>query len=317
MHEAVVGAGTPAAGALGQGAVAPAVTETHLDLPLFSRGKVRDIYDLGEHLLIVATDRLSAFDAVLPVGIPDRGRVLTGLSAFWFGRLRDIVPNHFISTDPATFPPAVHAQRQMLAGRSMLVRRLRPIGIECVVRGYLAGSAWKEYAATGALGGEPLPAGLRMGSRLPAPVFTPATKAQTGHDENITLPRMAQLVGADLTRRLREASLAIYREGAAQAERCGLLVADTKFEFGLEGGEIVLIDEVLTPDSSRFWDAPAYAATGSTESFDKQIVRDYLERIGWDKQPPAPPLPPEVIAATRARYREAYTRLTGGPLPEE
>ena len=293
----------------------PAVMETHLALPLFSRGKVRDIYDLGDRLFIVATDRLSAFDVVLPTGIPDRGRVLTGLSTFWFQRLGRIVPSHFLSADPQAFPPGLEAQRSVLGGRSMLVRKLRRIDIECVVRGYLAGSAWKEYAATGQVGGIPLPAGLRLGGRLPDPVFTPATKAAAGHDENITEAQMAEIVGPALTRRLRDASLAIYRDGAIVAEGCGLVLVDTKFEFGLDGDEVVLIDEVLTPDSSRFWDAAAYAATGSTESFDKQIVRDYLERVGWDKRPPAPALPAEVVAATRARYLEAYRRLTGAPLP--
>ena len=294
----------------------PAVMATDLALPLFSRGKVRDIYDLGDRLLIVATDRLSAFDVVLPTGIPDRGRVLTGLSASWFGRLGRIVPNHFLSADPAAFPASLGAQRQALAGRSMLVRKLRRIDVECVVRGYLAGSAWKEYAATGRVGGTALPAGLRMGSRLPDPIFTPASKAAAGHDENITVEEMANAVGVELTHRLEEASLAIYRQGAEAAERCGLMLADTKFEFGLDGEAIVLIDEVLTPDSSRFWDAAAYTATGSTESYDKQIVRDHLERVGWNKRPPAPALPPEVVAATRARYLEAYRRLTGGPMEE-
>ncbi|HLW60843.1 MAG TPA: phosphoribosylaminoimidazolesuccinocarboxamide synthase [bacterium] len=294
----------------------PAVMETDLALPLFSRGKVRDIYDLDDRLLIVATDRLSAFDVVLPTGIPDRGRVLTGLSASWFRRLGQIVPTHFLSVDPAAFPESLGAQRRALAGRSMLVRKLRRIDIECVVRGYLAGSAWKEYEATGKVGGVALPAGLRMGSRLPDPIFTPATKAASGHDENITVEAMARAVGVELTRRLEKASLAVYRQGAAVAERCGLMLVDTKFEFGVDGEAIVLIDEVLTPDSSRFWDAAAYAATGSTESYDKQIVRDHLERVGWNKRPPAPALPPEVVAATRARYLEAYRRLTGEPLAE-
>ncbi|HYM90665.1 MAG TPA: phosphoribosylaminoimidazolesuccinocarboxamide synthase [bacterium] len=290
------------------------VLETHLDLPLFSRGKVRDIYDLGDRLLVVATDRLSAFDVVLPTGIPDKGRVLTGLSAFWFERLARRVPTHFLTADVNAFPPHLREPRAVLEGRSMIVRKLRRIDIECVVRGYLAGSAWKEYAATGGVSGLVLPRGQRPGARLPAPVFTPATKAASGHDENISEGRMAEIVGGALTRRLREASLAIYREAAQTAERCGLLLADTKFEFGLDGDEIVLIDEVLTPDSSRFWDAAAYAATGSTESYDKQVVRDYLERVGWNKRPPAPALPPEVVGATRARYLEAYRRLTGREL---
>ncbi len=293
----------------------PVVLETHLDLPRFAQGKVRDIYDLGDRLLIVATDRLSAFDVVLPTGIPDRGRVLTMLSAFWFGRLRTVVPTHMLTTDPDMFPASIREHRAVLDGRSMIVKKLQRIDIECVVRGYLAGSAWKEYAATGRLGGMALPPGLRLGSRLPEPVFTPATKAQSGHDENISVGQMAGLVGAALTGRLREASLAIYREAAAHAERCGLRLADTKFEFGLDGDQVVWIDEALTPDSSRFWEVTAHDATGSTESYDKQVVRDYLERSGWNKQPPAPALPPDVVEATRARYLEAFRRLTGRPLP--
>ena len=293
----------------------PVVMETDLGLPRFSQGKVRDIYDLGDQLLIVATDRLSAFDVVLPTGIPDKGRVLTGLSAFWFDRVARMMPTHFITADVTAFPRPLRERRALLDGRSMIVRKLRRIDIECVVRGYLAGSAWKEYAATGYVGGTtPLPRGLRLGSRLPAPVFTPATKAASGHDENISQARMAEIVGDALTRLLREASLAIYREAAGLAERCGLLLADTKFEFGLDGTTVVLIDEALTPDSSRFWDAAAHAATGSTESYDKQVVRDYLERVGWNKQPPAPALPAEVVGMTRARYLEAYRRLTGEPL---
>lgn len=292
----------------------PAVLETRLDLPLFSRGKVRDIYDLGDRLLLVATDRLSAFDCVLPTGIPDRGRVLTGLSAFWFERLGGILRTHYLTMDPEAFPPAARPHRAMLAGRAMLVRRCRRIDFECVVRGYLAGSAWHEYRATGCVGGRALGAGLHMGSRLPEPLFTPATKASSGHDETITPAEMADLLGAGLTRRLHEASLALYQDAAGVAERCGFLLVDTKFEFGLDGDEVVLIDEAVTPDSSRFWDAASYAATGSTESFDKQVVRDYLERTGWNKQPPAPPLPPDVIAAARDRYLEVYRRLTGHPL---
>jgi phosphoribosylaminoimidazole-succinocarboxamide synthase len=291
------------------------VMGTDLDLPRFTRGKVRDTYDLGDRLLIVATDRLSAFDVVLPTGIPDRGRILTGLSAFWFDHLRALVPNHVITADVDAFPMPLRAHRAVLDGRAMIVRKLRRIDIECVVRGYLAGSAWKEYAATGRVGGIPMPAGMRAGGRLPRPVFTPATKADTGHDENITEAQMAELVGRALTRRLREVSLAIYDEAARLAEARGLVLADTKFEFGLDRDEVVWIDEAVTPDSSRFWDAAAYAATGSTESYDKQIVRDYLEQIGWNKRPPAPALPAHVVDATRARYLEAYRRLAGRPLP--
>ncbi len=303
MREAVAG---------GQSRV---VMETHLDLPRFSRGKVRDVYDLGDRLLIVATDRLSAFDVVLPTGIPDKGRVLSSLSAFWFDHLRGLVRTHFLTADVDAFPPHLREHRALLDGRGMIVRKLRRVDIECVVRGYLAGSAAKEYGATGGVGGVSLPPGLRPGSRLPEPLFTPATKAASGHDENITEEQMAGIVGGPLTRRLREASLAIYREAAHRAERCGLVLADTKFEFGLDGDDLVLIDEALTPDSSRFWDAGAYAEAGSTESYDKQAVRDYLERTGWDKRPPAPSLPPGVVEATRARYLEAYRRLTGRPLP--
>ena len=292
----------------------PVMMETQLPLPRFSRGKVRDIYDLGVELLIVATDRLSAFDVVLPTGIPDKGRVLTALSAYWFEHLRNAVPTHFLTADADAFPSSLHPYRSALSGRSMIVRKLRRIDLECVVRGYLAGSAWKEYAATGCAAGVPLPGGLRNGDRLAEPIFTPATKADAGHDENITHAEMARRVGVALAGRLRETSLAIYRDAAARAEQCGLLLADTKFEFGLDGDRIVLIDEVLTPDSSRFWDVAAYAATGSAESYDKQFVRDYLDRAGWDKRPPAPELPPEVVAGTRARYLEAFRRITGRAL---
>ena len=291
------------------------VMETDLDLPRFTRGKVRDTYDLGDQLLIVATDRLSAFDVVLPTGIPDRGRILTGLSAFWFDHLRALVPNHVVTADVDAFPARLRAHGAVLDGRSMIVRKLRRIDIECVVRGYLAGSAWKEYTATGCVAGAPVPPGMRLGGRLPEPLFTPATKADTGHDENITEAQMGELVGRALTRRLRVVSLAIYREATRLAEARGLVLADTKFEFGLDGDEVVWIDEALTPDSSRFWDAAAHAATGSTDSYDKQIVRDYLEQTGWNKQPPAPVLPAHVVEATRARYREAYRRLTGRSLP--
>ena len=292
----------------------PVMMETQLPLPRFSRGKVRDIYDLGVELLIVATDRLSAFDVVLPTGIPDKGRVLTALSAYWFEHLRNAVPTHFLTADADAFPSSLHPYRSALSGRSMIVRKLRRIDLECVVRGYLAGSAWKEYAATGCAAGVPLPGGLRNGDRLAEPIFTPATKADAGHDENITHAEMARRVGVALAGRLHETSLAIYRDAAARAEQCGLLLADTKFEFGLDGDRIVLIDEVLTPDSSRFWDVAAYAATGSAESYDKQFVRDYLDRAGWDKRPPAPELPPEVVAGTRARYLEAFRRITGRAL---
>jgi phosphoribosylaminoimidazole-succinocarboxamide synthase len=306
----------PESGAQAAAALDSVVMETRLDLPLFSRGKVRDIYDLGDRLLIVATDRLSAFDCVLPTGIPDKGRVLTGLSAFWFERLAGVVRTHYLATDVGAFPVAVRPHRALLGGRAMLVRRCRRIDIECVVRGYLAGSAWQEYRASGTVSGMALPAGLRLGSRLPVPLFTPATKAASGHDETISFAQMTREIGETLARRLRDASLALYRAAAGEAERRGFILVDTKFEFGLDGEAIVLIDEVATPDSSRFWDAAAYAESGSTESFDKQIVRDYLERLGWNKMPPAPPLPPDVVEATRDRYREVYRRITGHPLPE-
>ena len=291
-----------------------AVLETHLDVPLFSRGKVRDIYNLGDRLLLVATDRLSAFDWVLATGIPDRGRVLTGLSAFWFERLRRIVPNHMITIDPGAFPPELRPYKDRLAGRAMLVHRCRRIDFECVVRGYLAGSAWKEYQASGQVSGVRLPDGLHAGSQLPTPIFTPATKNDRGHDENISVVALAARIGPALARRLEETSLALYREAADVAARVGFVLVDTKFEFGLRDDVLTLIDEALTPDSSRFWDAASYAATGSTESFDKQIVRDYLEQSGWNKQPPAPALPDDVVEATRARYLEVYRRLTGRPL---
>jgi phosphoribosylaminoimidazole-succinocarboxamide synthase len=310
------------------GAGSGAATETHLALPLVARGKVRDIYGAGTRLLIVATDRVSAFDCVLPTGIPDRGRVLTGLSAFWFERLRGIVPNHYITIDVDEFPAETRRDRDMLAGRAMLVERCRRIDFECVVRGYLAGSAWKEYRETGRACGVALPAGLSLGSRLPRPIFTPATKNDAGHDENITVDAMAGRLGGSLTGRLEAASVALYREAAAVAEQSGFILVDTKFEFGLRGeagaflsgsgaednDDIVLIDEAVTPDSSRFWDAQMYAATGSTESYDKQIVRDYLETTGWNKQPPAPPLPPGIVEAARERYLDVYRRITGRAL---
>jgi phosphoribosylaminoimidazole-succinocarboxamide synthase len=289
------------------------VSETRLTgLRLRGRGKVRDIYDLGDRLLIVATDRLSAFDVVLPTPIPDKGRVLTQLSAFWFEKLRNVAPHHLLTTTEFTGELAPHAET--LRGRAMLVRKTEPLPIECVVRGYLSGSGWKEYKANGRVCGIPLPVGLRESDELPEPIFTPATKAQSGHDENISFGEMAERVGDGLALRLREASLEIYRRAAAFASQCGIIIADTKFEFGLVGDELVWIDEALTPDSSRFWPADQYEPGHGQPSFDKQYVRDYLERIGWSKQPPAPELPPEVVAATSAKYREAYRRLTGQEL---
>ncbi len=277
-----------------------------------ARGKVRDIYDAGDKLLIVATDRLSAFDVILPTPIPDKGRVLTQLSLFWFDLLRDVVPNHVVSG--TELPAAFDAYREDLAGRSMLVRKTEPLPIECVVRGYVSGSGWKDYQATGKICGIALPAGLRESDRLPEPIFTPATKAATGHDENISFERAASLVGNERAQRVREISLEIYRRAAVYAEPRGILLADTKFEFGLLNDELIWIDEALTPDSSRFWPAAQYRPGGPQPSFDKQFVRDYLESIHWPKTPPGPELPPEVVSATRGKYREAYRILTGREL---
>jgi phosphoribosylaminoimidazole-succinocarboxamide synthase len=277
-----------------------------------ARGKVRDIYDLGNELLIVATDRLSAFDVVMPTPIPDKGRVLTQLSLFWFDLLRNIVPNHVLRADG--FPAPFNAYAEDLAGRSMIVRKTQPLPIECVVRGYLSGSGWKDYRATGGICGIELPAGLRESDKLPSPIFTPATKAAAGHDENISFEQAAHLIGAELAQRVREISLAIYNAASAYAEPRGILLADTKFEFGVLHGELIWIDEALTPDSSRFWPAAQYAPGGAQPSFDKQFVRDYLERIRWPKTPPGPELPPEVVESTRAKYREAFRILTGREL---
>jgi phosphoribosylaminoimidazole-succinocarboxamide synthase len=276
------------------------------------RGKVRDIYDLGDKLLIVATDRLSAFDVVLPTPIPDKGRVLTQLSVFWFQQLENLVPNHLLSA--TEFPAAFDAYREDLAGRSMVVRKARPLPIECVVRGYISGSSWKDYRSTGTICGIALPGGLQESDRLPEPVFTPATKAATGHDENISFEQAASLIGKELAERVRAVSMEIYRRAAAYAEPRGILVADTKFEFGLLDNELLWIDEALTPDSSRFWPAARYQPGGAQPSFDKQFVRDYLERIQWPKTPPGPELPSDVVAATRAKYREAYGILAGREL---
>jgi phosphoribosylaminoimidazole-succinocarboxamide synthase len=276
---------------------------------------VRDIFDLGDSLLMVATDRISAFDYVLGSGIPDKGKVLTQLSAFWFDRTAGIVPNHLLTTDVREYPADMRAYADVLAGRSMLVRKANPVPIECVARGYLSGSGWKEYQASGAVCGIPLPAGLRESDRLPEPIFTPATKATTGHDENISEAEAARLVGEPRIRRLRQLTLELYSFGAAHAESCGIILADTKFEFGLtDRNEIILIDEVLTPDSSRYWPKDHYAPGGPQPSFDKQYVRDYLEQIRWNKQPPVPSLPDEVVTRTRHKYIEAYRRLTGKEL---
>ena len=288
------------------------------------QGKVRDIYDFGDRLIIVATDRLSAFDFVLGTGIPDKGKILTQISRFWFARTASLVSNHLISMDPAEYPREAAADRALLAGRSMLVTKTTPLAIECVARGYLSGSGWKDYGTTGQVCGVRLPAGLRESDRLPEPIFTPATKAQTGHDINISDVEAAELVGGPVLERVRDLTLALYRQGAAHAESCGIIVADTKFEFGLlppdgrpDHERIILIDEALTPDSSRFWPRDTYRAGGPQPSFDKQFVRDYLEAIHWNKQPPVPSLPDDVVARTRDKYLEAFRRLTGQELDAE
>jgi phosphoribosylaminoimidazole-succinocarboxamide synthase len=281
-------------------------------VPLISRGKVRDIYDLGDHLLIVTSDRLSAFDVILPTPIPGKGAVLTQLSAFWFQRTAGIVQNHLVSTDSLEYPQPVRRHADLLEGRSMLVRKAQPLPVECIVRGYLSGSAWKEYQTSGAVCGLRLPGGLRESERLPEPIFTPSTKAELGdHDENIPFAQMEELVGTELAHKVRECALAVYRHGADEAAGKGILVADTKMEFGLAGGEILLIDELLTPDSSRFWRADAYRVGEPQESLDKQYVRDYLSTIDWDKRAPGPTLPADVVAETSRRYREILEILNG------
>jgi phosphoribosylaminoimidazole-succinocarboxamide synthase len=299
----------------------PILQSTLADRRPDRQGKVRDIYDFGERLLIVATDRISAFDYVLASGIPDKGKVLSQISAFWFERTRPIVANHLLSTDAGSFPGEARRSAKLLQGRSMLVARTEPLPIECVARGYLSGSGWKDYVTTGKVCGIRLPNGLRESGRLPEPIFTPATKAQTGHDINISEKDAADLVGKRVLERVRDLTLRLYAEGAAHAESCGIIVADTKFEFGLlpvaqddqrpVEDRIILIDEALTPDSSRFWPVDEYKPGGAQPSFDKQFVRDYLERIRWNKQPPVPTLPDEVVMRTREKYVEAFRRLTG------
>jgi len=285
------------------------------DLKLFASGKVRDVYQLGsDHLLFVATDRISAFDYVLATGIPHKGRVLTQLSLFWFDFLKDIVPNHLVSADVSRYPKEAQAYADQLRGRSMLVQRAEMFPVECVVRGYLSGSGWKEYKSTGSVCGIKLPAGLRESDQLPEPIFTPATKATTGHDENISFEQMTTLVDPDDSRKLRDLSLAVYKKASDYARKKGIIIADTKFEFGRTAAGITLADEVLTPDSSRFWPADKYEPGMSQQSFDKQYVRDYLEEIRWNKQPPAPALPAEVARRTSEKYVEAYRQLTGREL---
>ncbi len=287
----------------------PPVLETNLaNLPV-RRGKVRDIYDLGDRLLMVASDRISAFDWILPTGIPDKGRVLTQISTFWFQRLGE--PHHLLSTDVAHAGLPGEVDTAPLAGRSMIVRKTQVVPIECVVRGYLSGSGWKEYQRSQSVCGVPLPAGLRESDKLPEPIFTPATKADSGHDINITFDQMADAVGRNVAEELRRRSLAVYGRGAEHARTKGIIIADTKFEWGWLGDELILIDEVLTPDSSRFWPADAYQPGGSQPSFDKQFVRDWLETSDWDKNSPPPQLPAEIVVRTRAKYIEAYERLTG------
>jgi len=296
--------------------LAPPLIESALSgVPRLRQGKVRDLYSVGDDVLIVATDRISAFDYVLGSGIPDKGRVLTQLSAFWFARTEAITANHVISTDVAAFPEMLRADADMLRGRAMLVRRTTPLPVECVARGYLSGSGWKDYVATGAVCGHQLPSGLRESDRLPTPLFTPATKADTGHDINISEADAAAVVGADLLARCKAITMALYAAGVAHAAACGIILADTKFEFGLTGGgELLLIDEAMTPDSSRYWPADQYAPGGPQPSFDKQFVRDYLESIRWNKQPPVPSLPDDVVRRTREKYLDAFVRLTGRPL---
>ena len=286
--------------------------KTDLPLPLVGRGKVRDIYQAGRDLLIVSTDRISAFDYILPTGIPRKGEVLNRLSLFWFDYLKGVIPNHVLTADVDNYPAVLRRHAAQLRGRSMLVNRAEMIQVECVARGYLSGSGWKEYRDTGSVCGIPLPSGLRESDRLPEPIFTPATKAESGHhDENISFDRMAALVTSATAERLRAATLDIYKTAAAYAETKGIIIADTKFEFGFVDGNLVLADEILTPDSSRFWPRSEYVPGGPQPSYDKQFVRDYLESIRWNKQPPAPVLPDDVVERTSAKYREAYRLLAG------
>jgi phosphoribosylaminoimidazole-succinocarboxamide synthase len=294
----------------------PAVL-TEVSLPgfeLFGRGKVRDIYAAGGDLLIVATDRISAFDFILGSGIPEKGKVLTQMSLLWFEMVREIIPHHLITSNLEDYPLELRKYADRLVGRSMLVKKAKPFSVECVARGYLAGSGWKEYQASRSVCGIALPSGLLESSKLPEPIFTPATKSGSGHDENISFEKVVDLLGKEMAERLRRYTLDLYRKASAYAASKGIIVADTKFEFGIYEGKVILIDEVLTPDSSRFWPAADYVPGRSQKSFDKQFVRDYLEEIRWDKRPPAPSLPSEVVEATRRKYREAYELLTGEKL---
>jgi phosphoribosylaminoimidazole-succinocarboxamide synthase len=280
-------------------------------LALFNRGKVRDIYAIEDKLLMVATDRISAFDVVLPTEIPDKGKILTALSVYWFGVMRDIIPNHLITTDVNRFPPACQSYKNQLDGRAMLVKKSHPAPVECIVRGYLAGSGWKDYQKTGTVCGIPLPKGLVEASRLDQPLFTPSTKAAVGaHDVNITFAEMSDKIGEARAERMRDVTIAIYNRARDMAEKKGIIIADTKLEFGIEGNDVILIDEILTPDSSRFWPADGYSPGKTPDSFDKQYVRDYLLSLNWDMRPPAPVLPPEVVRKTQEKYNEALRRLT-------
>jgi phosphoribosylaminoimidazole-succinocarboxamide synthase len=289
----------------------PAIFETHIpEIPLQRRGKVRDVYEVDENLLLVATDRLSAFDVVMPTGIPDKGKVLTQLSIHWFATTRHIIPNHLLTAEVSEYPTYLEPYHDQLRLRSMLVRSAQPLPFECVVRGYLYGSGWKEYQQNGSVCGISLPKGLSQAEKFPEPLFTPATKAESGHDINVSLDVVANKLGTEMANRLKELSIQLYTFGAAEAESKGIIIADTKFEFGLDGEELLLIDEILTPDSSRFWPADGYQPGRSQPSYDKQFVRDYLEGLDWDKTPPGPALPDDVVAGTRDRYRQAYQRIT-------
>jgi phosphoribosylaminoimidazole-succinocarboxamide synthase len=282
------------------------------DLNLVTRGKVRDIYDLGEHLLIVTSDRISAFDVIMNEGIPNKGRVLTQISKFWFEQMGDIIPNHIVATEVADFPAITHKYRDQLEGRSMLVKKASPLPVECIVRGYLSGSGWKEYRQKGSICGIDLPAELKESQALPEPIFTPSTKAELGdHDENISFAEAVEICGGDLAEQAKQATLAIYKRARTLADAKGIIIADTKFEFGVFEGKLIWIDEALTPDSSRFWPKDHYRPGGAQPSFDKQFLRDYLETLDWGKKAPAPPLPAEVINKTAEKYMEALTRLTG------
>jgi phosphoribosylaminoimidazole-succinocarboxamide synthase len=295
---------------------ATCLLETRIEgVPLFRRGKVRDVYDIGDKLLIVATDRLSAFDVILPTGIPGKGVLLTQISLFWFRLLEDVAPNHILTSDVAQYPAELQRFADQLEGRSMLVTKTDVMPVECVVRGYLAGSGWKDYRSSGSICGISLPSGLREADRLEKPIFTPATKADVGHDENIDFSKAVAIVGLSRAKQLRDTSIALYERARAFAQERGILLADTKFEFGVRDDQLIWVDEAITPDSSRFWPADGYEPGQSQVSFDKQFVRDYLERLTWDKRPPGPELPPDIVAKTREKYVEAFTRLTGKSSP--